>query len=226
VFDSLFKTLIPEELFKIIKQDIIESKIIRKEARWIYSFSENENGKMNLKLTTHYQLHNVSRQEVTDPIKMDFYEFGGTDYQLLSAECVTSKSKVPLIHYEAEKPSSSENVLIEKTEKRTSISYTITVPPNDFVEYTVVATRNYVGDILDFHFNKIPVINAELFVNIPKGYIFEVIPQMSSDMKLISESEEQRLYRVKGGILPRQGFVFSLNPSNKKNAIDDHTSQE
>ena len=43
VFDSLFKTIIPEEIFRVIKQEIIENKVVRREAKWIYNFTLKEN---------------------------------------------------------------------------------------------------------------------------------------------------------------------------------------
>jgi hypothetical protein len=62
-------------------------------------------------------------------------------------------------------------------------------------------------------------------VTYPKGYLFEISPWISSELKLVSESKEQKLFKLEGGILPKQGFVFYLKNVNDEpnNSNSDDT---
>lgn len=115
VFDSLFKTIIPEKIFKIIKQDIIENKVLRKDAKWLFEFSELEN-KIICRQTTRYELHNLSQQEVNDPITLDLDSLGGSKYSIISAECLSASGEV-LVHYDPNNNNRKQITIIEKTLK-------------------------------------------------------------------------------------------------------------
>ena len=67
VFDSLFKTLIPEEIFKVIKNGIIDNKIIRKNVQYIFDFKEIESG-IELTETIKYETYNVGHHFVLNMI--------------------------------------------------------------------------------------------------------------------------------------------------------------
>lgn len=215
VFDSLFKTIIPKELFKIIKQDIIESKIIRKNARWLYSVKDSsKNNIVLMTATTHYQIHNISRREVKNPIKMELFKLGDSSQQkLISIECKTKTNKV-LVKYIHTEEESAENVDIKKEEEKTSIEAIITVPADDYVEYTIVYEQEHILPVTDGQFNKVPVIDAELVVNVSEGIDFFVLPITSSNMRLITNTESQQVYSFKGGLLPWQGFMYTITRKN------------
>tara|TARA_A100001391_G_scaffold156327_1_gene114241 strand:- start:1170 stop:2120 length:951 start_codon:yes stop_codon:yes gene_type:complete len=208
VFDSLFKTIIPVEIFKIIKQEIIENKVVRKDAKWVYNFEET-GGKIVCTQTTRYELHNLSQASVSDPIKLELDSLGGEEYKILSAECL-SKSGQRLVHYDPTDADNSENVKVESNGRITTVAYTVNIPPESHVEYKTVFQRAYSGDITDAQATKVPVIGADIIVNYPEGYDFDISPMMSSFPRLITQSSTQKIYKVEGGILPKQGFVFYL----------------
>lgn len=208
VFDSLFKTIIPEEIFKIIKQDIIENKVVRKDAKWVYNFEE-VGSKIACTQTTRYELHNLSQASVSDPIKLELDSLGGEDYKILSAECLGKSGEI-LVNYDPNNPDNSKNVDVKANGRITSVAYTVNIPPESHVEYKTVFQRSYSGDITDAQATKVPVIGADIIVNYPEGYDFDISPMMSSVPRLITQSSTQKIYKVVGGILPRQGFVFYL----------------
>ena len=208
VFDSLFKTIIPVEIFKIIKQEIIENKVVRKDAKWVYNFEEGD-GKIVCTQTTRYELHNLSQASVSDPIKLELDSLGGEEYTILSAECL-SKWGQRLVHYDPTNAEKNENVKVESNGRITTVAYTVNIPPESHVEYKTVFQRSYSGDITDAQATKVPVIGADIIVNYPEGYDFDISPMMSSFPRLITQSATQKIYKVEGGILPRQGFVFYL----------------
>ncbi|KAA1155239.1 hypothetical protein EU510_03800 [Pseudoalteromonas sp. FUC4] len=208
VFDSLFKTIIPEEIFKIIKQEIIENKVVRREAKWIYNFEES-GGKVICTQTTRYELHNLSQEAVSDPVKLELDSLGGEEYEIISAECLSIAGEV-LVHYDPSDLSNNKNIDVNTDGKHTSVEYTVNIPPESYVEYKTVFRRAYLGDITDAQATKVPVIGADIIVNFPEKYDFDVSPLMSSLPRLITKSSTQKIYRVEGGILPRQGFIFYL----------------
>ncbi len=124
VFDSLFKTIIPEEIFKVIKQDIIENKVVRKDAKWIYDFKQ-ENEKIICTQTTRYELHNLSQAEVVDPIKLELDSIGGEPYKILSAECL-EKNGNNLVYYNTNDPDNTLNITV-KEEEITTVEYTLRI---------------------------------------------------------------------------------------------------
>lgn len=207
VFDSLFKTIIPEEIFKIIKQDIIENKVIRKEAKWIYHFQKCDEG-IRCTQTVRYELHNLSQTAVSDPVRLDLDSLGGNTYKLLLAEC-TSQNGKHLVHYDYLKKI-NDNIHIVDKGRTLSAQYTVTIPPGSFLAYKTVYEQVYTGDITDFQGTKLPLIGLDIIATYPEGYEFDCSSIMSSDLKLTFENSTQKMYRVDGGLLPQQGVVFFL----------------
>lgn len=214
VFDSLFKTIIPQEIFKIIKQDIIENKVIRRDAKWIYNFVE-DGDRIICTQTTRYELHNLSQDSVSDPVRLELDSLGGEKYKILSAECL-DMAGCKLVYYDPDDFDNRKNIEVESNGRLTSVSYTVNIPPESHVEYKTVFERSYFGDITDAQATKVPVIGADIIVNFPEGYDFDISPMMSSMPRLITHSSSQKIYKVEGGILPRQGFVFYLVRKYKK----------
>ncbi len=208
VFDSLFKTIIPEEIFKIIKQEIIENKVVRRDAKWVYNFVEDK-GKIICTQTTRYELHNLSQAPVSDPVKLELDTLGGEEYKIVSAEC-TNTSGTVLVHYDPEDNTNNKNIDVKSNGNITTVAYTVNIPPESYVEYKTVFKRAYIGNITDAQATKVPVIGADIIVNFPEGYDFDISPLMSSFPRLITKSSTQKIYKVEGGILPRQGFIFYL----------------
>ncbi|MFC3153174.1 hypothetical protein ACFOEK_19200 [Litoribrevibacter euphylliae] len=210
VFDSLFKTIIPEEIFKIIKQEIIESNIVRKEAKWIYDFTLDEaTGEIECRMTTRYELHNLSQKDAVDPIKLELDTLGGNEYKIEEAECRDVSDKV-LVHFDPKDKGNNKNVVVNENGSHTTVEYSVKIPPESHVVYKTVFIRRYEGNIVDSQATKVPVIGADVIVNFPKDYCFDISPTMSTKPKLISKSDMQKIYRVNGGILPWQGFTFYL----------------
>lgn len=208
VFDGLFKTIIPEEIFKVIKQEIIESKVLRKEAKWIYDFSIQD-GKILARMTTRYELHNLSQHKVTDPIKLELDTLGGNAYKVVSAECLNRSGEV-VVRYVHDDLDNNKNVDVEHHGTKTIVKYGIEIPSENYVEYKTITERIYEGDIVDSQATKVPVIGADIIVNFPEEYNFDISPTMSSKPRLITDSSTQKIYKVEGGILPWQGFSFYL----------------
>lgn len=208
VFDSLFKTIIPKEIFQIIKQDIIENKVLRREAKWIYDFTP-KNDVMICRQTTRYELHNLSHAEISDPIKLELDGLGGSSYTLVSAICHGEFGNI-LVEYNPEDPTKNLNIEAQHEGNRLTVHYSVKIPAKSYAEYNTVFERAYIGDITDAQGTKVPVVGADIIVNFPIGYHFDIMPMMSTKPRLISESSTQKIFRVDGGVLPNQGFIYHL----------------
>lgn len=208
VFDGLFKTIIPAEIFKVIKQEIIESKVLRREAKWIYDFSE-KNGKITGRMTTRYELHNLSQKTVVDPIKLELDTVGGEEYKIITAECLSRNGEV-LVHFDPSDNDNNKNIEVDHQGIKTTVKYSVEIPPENYVEYKTIFEREYEGNIVDAQVTKVPVVGADIIVNFPENYDFNISPTMSSKPRLITESSIQKIYRIEGGILPWQGFIYYL----------------
>jgi hypothetical protein len=208
VFDSLFKTIIPKEIFQIIKQEIIENKVLRREAKWIYDFTLRDEV-MICRQTTRYELHNLSHAEISDPIRLDLDALGGSSYTLVSAVCHSEFGNV-LVEYKPEDPANNLNIEVQREGNKLTVFYSVKIPAKSYAEYNTVFERAYVGDITDAQGTKVPVVGADIIVNFPAGYHFDIMPLMSTKPRLISESSTQKIFRVEGGVLPNQGFIYHL----------------
>ena len=96
VFNSIFKSLMPEELYEVIKKQIIESRKIRKNAEWIYKFSEKDD-KIHCVQTIKYTVVNISQYEIadpSDPISLDIEQEDDTKTNILSAKCIIDSEVV------------------------------------------------------------------------------------------------------------------------------------
>ncbi|WP_405633146.1 hypothetical protein [Pseudoalteromonas sp. Ld20] len=209
VFDALFKTLIPKEIFQIVKTEIIENKAIRKKAHWTHVFEEVD-GEIKMTATTHYELHNVSKEPVTDPVKIVMEPLSSGDQTINMARCLSSDGTA-LIEYDPLNTDNNKNITIEDTESGGKlVKYTVTVPSNDYIESTFEYSTIFTDTVYDCQHTKYPIIDLNINAVFPKGYIFTVYPSLSNELKIISEGDTHKNFKVEGGVLPRQGIIYTL----------------
>ena len=208
VFDALFKTLIPHEIFKIVKAEIIESKAIRRKAHWIFVFEEKEE-KVLMNATTFYELHNVSGETLFEPVKIDIDQMSSSLEKVVRAKCIDSGGKI-LVEYDDEKDIKNNITLEYPVAGKSIIKFTASVAPGDFITSTLERVTAYGGDVFDAQNTRYPMIDLEIQAVYPKGYKFTIYPLLSSELRTISEGATQSVYRVEGGILPGQGILYTL----------------
>lgn len=227
VFDSLFKKLVPEEIFRVIKSDVINNKIVRKDANWIYDFRELEHDKTKIELTQtiKYELHNVSHEPINDAINAVFDAHGIAG--LRRAVCmlegkVSSSYETPSDTFEIPDKevieySDDKTVTITRTpDGYTKVSIDVNIPPSKKIDVTLVYITIYENNYVnDGYFTKYPMINATLTATYPEDYEFDIFQSLSSTMQKTLSEKNRSIYEVKGGILPRQGIVFTLKKANK-----------
>ncbi|CAB1209853.1 hypothetical protein [Acinetobacter bouvetii] len=208
VFSGLFRKLIPDEIFEIIKTDIIENKAIRKKAHWNFVFEEVEDNKIKLISTTHYELHNISSETISDPVRIEIDPLASTEMKARKAICVADGKCI--VNYDAS-TGQSENIVIEDRENGAkTISYSLNVEPKNFITSTFEYETIYSDSVYDSQTTKYPIIDLNINTMFPKGYKFSLHPSLSSELKIVSEGDTHQNFKVEGGILPRQGVIFVL----------------
>lgn len=208
VFSGLFRKLIPDEIFEIIKTEIIENKAIRKKAHWNFVFEEIDGGKIKLTSTTHYELHNISSETISDPVKIEIDPLSSTEMKAKKAICYANEKCI--VNYDANSPT-NENIKIEERENGAkTISYSVNIEPQNHITSTFEYETIYSGFVYDSQATKYPIIDLNISAIFPKGYKFSLHPSLSSELKVVSEGNTHQNFKIEGGILPRQGIIFVL----------------
>lgn len=229
VFDSLFKNLVPEEIFSVFKSDVISNKIVRKNADWLYDFRLlNTPGEIELTQTIKYELHNTGHSDEIDAIsaKFDAHAAGSG---ITRAVCMFEGREVASFKTDdvkREPPDDIEecrstdgNVLITRyPDGNSTLKITATIPAGKKIDVTLIYVTIYCNDYVnDGYFTKYPMINAKLTATYPQEFEFDIFQAMSSELQRTLNERNRSIYEVTGGILPHQGFVYSLRRKKAKN---------
>lgn len=222
VFDSLFKTLVPVEIFEVFKSDVISNKIIRKNANWLYDFRlHGDQGEIELTQTIKYELHNISRTSVNDAIsaKMSAHAVGsgivravvffeGSEVASFSAKQI---SRGPPDKTETMNSSDGKVRITRHEDGVIDLLISVEIPPGSKVDVTVIYVTIY-GDnyVNDAYFTKYPMVNASLIATYPEGFELEIFQALSSELRRTLHEKNMSMYEARGGILPHQGFVYTL----------------
>ncbi len=221
VFDSLFKTMMPEEIYHVFKRDILGAGVLRKNADWIYDFDVQPTGGICLKQTIKYELHNLRREKVTETFTAQFDCAGG----IAGVQKMICMSRgTPIINYARpempeqppEKIEISEQcdgkvVVTRRSDGSTELATSVDIDALHYIDVTMVYVTHYEGQLVnDGYFSRYPMINAKLTANFPIGYDFSLFQAMSTELVLTLQEEGRAIYEAKGGILPQQGFIFRL----------------
>ncbi len=208
VFDALFKSLMPKEIFTVIKEEVIENKIIRKNAKWYYDFTESSEGQVELRQTLKYTLHNISQHDVRNPVKARILKSSDSECCVQRVCCV--EDGVISLNYHHESTVENEDVTIVTNGPVLIAEFNIIVPAKKEIEMTMVYLHKFKEKVQDTYFSKYPIINAILTVTFPPEYDFHIFPSFSSELRETLVENNRRIYELSGAILPHQGFEYSL----------------
>ncbi len=208
VFNSLFQILMPKKLFGVIKSQIIENKIIRRNANWNYDFTINQQGNIQLVQTLRYEVQNLSRESVDNPFKLIIRNEDNIHQSLETLSC--HLKAIPVAVFNKNQP--ENNQAIESTEYGNQITHTVTyaLPSRGTFDVTARILSIYDNEVHDEYITARPLIDAELAVTFPIGYTFSILQFCSNEFKKVLEDETRHIYKLKGALLPHQGFVFLL----------------
>jgi hypothetical protein len=221
VFSSLFQTLVDPEIFEIIKRDIIKNGMVRKDVKWTYDFIEKSDGKVLLRQTDRYSLYNGTGANRVEEIKANCDNASGEAF-LSEFICVKNNQQILSFRYDELvtdpdnpnlKTACEGRVLVQELpDGGAEVRIRIPIQRDEYVQISQVYETTYDKlPINDSFFTRYPVVNATLEANFPAGYDFYIFSSLASD--LIQDAllqANRRSYRAQGGILPNQGFVYTL----------------
>jgi large-conductance mechanosensitive channel len=200
VFDSLFRTLIPKEIYEVIKDTIIKCPIVRRNAVWIYDFMPLAAGGFELKQTLKSELHNISRDVYKDGYEISFKTSGGALATRL-VRFICERDGVAISH-----TPSGDN--LEKTGKEV---VPLEISPGKHADITFIFMTKYNGsEFSDTYYSSHAIINATLIANYPAGYRIDLFDNFSSEMRESSSDDVRKIYELNGAILPGQGLTWYL----------------
>jgi hypothetical protein len=209
VFNALFQILMPKKLFGVIKSQIIENKIIRRDAKWNYDFTINQQGKIQLVQTLRYEVQNLSRESVNNPFSIIIRNEDNIQQSLETLLCQLKSVQVALFN----KNHPENNQAIQTIENgRHKITHIVTyiLPSRGVFDVTARILSTYDNEVHDEYITARPLIDAELTVTFPLGYTFSLLQFCSNEFRKVLEDNTRHIYKLKGALLPHQGFVFLL----------------
>jgi hypothetical protein len=207
VFDALFKTLMPTEIFEIIRDEIIKIEIVRRNALWTYDFTEINEG-IQLRHTLKYEFHNVSDNVITDPLVTLTGDYG-SETRLEKVSCFCEGT--PTNFFDRDSPDKVNHVTVTREGDMQKIEASFMVPPKKHVDVTYVFRTIYPKDcVKDVFFSKDAVIGARLMATYPPEYELKLLQSFSKTLECTLEEPGRSIFETKGGILPKQGFLYSL----------------
>ena len=203
VLSSTFEKIIPNEIFDLIKSDILDAKSIRKNSKWYYDFAV-ENGKTIITQTFIVELHNSTNSIIEEHIKLNFFRDENSTSYVSFFSCVGSNS--------------DNEISIENTNSCEIIDEKIELDPYKFATITLSTVTETDKDyIIDTDTTKSPIINLDLTVNFPLGYVVELFPTCSNSLTCLKASETKQIYKTIPALLKGQGIIYKFykKPANK-----------
>ncbi len=204
----------PEELFLVIKNHIIPSRIVKRDSIWIYDFTIIDTGVIDVRSTLKTTMFNLGHDTFTKELETKtFSHIHPMDMTRMQCE-IDGRT---ISRFDINDPSSNLNIRKECGDNGCVTYYcSIEIPPNRSVDLTTIVTSRCVDLIQNVHFIQYPTINAKLIVTFPEGYEFHLFPSFSNDLKRTISDNTRHVYEMKGGALPNQGFYYELKRIEKK----------
>ena len=218
VLESVFKTLVPEEIFTAVRDGIIRNPIVRKDATFYFDFSI-EDDKVLLRQTFKYEMMNMGSEPYKNPIYVVHDDSAEEDY--LERAKFSMNGQV-VEEFDLAKGKYHEKLKANplgphETEGRIEIE----IPPKSSMDVLLVFRMVFSStSIQDAFFTEYPIVNMTLVVNHPEGFDFRIFQALSTEMKCSLDEPGRKIYEAFGGILPLQGFSFVMSPSESDSAPD------
>lgn len=220
LFSSVFKRMIPEELFTVIYDDILRSSVIQKGAHWHLNYSKGVGDEILLTRTITYSLVNISNQPFRDKMKsLLIRRLGEEGFELVRAQW-TSQGIV-VVDYDAERPGKEKGVLKFEENGKTHISYEISIPARSHISATLVLKSSSKQRTNDSMFGNRPIMDLRITANYPEDMVFSWHSSTSSEIECLDHGDTSTSLKANGAILPKQGFIFRLDPKSGRNQPDE-----
>jgi len=166
IFSGVLKKFIPEEIFNKVQEDIFDTDVIRKNAKWTYEIKRNGNS-FDVIQNISYELHNLNNFEIVQELP-----FTLSSTNAISTIELTSIKEVKLDY--------TENVLNDTNRK-------VSIPKGSYTSIHMVVKNIYkTPAVVDNHISLFSIIGLEITTTQPEDVIVKLIPTFTKG--LISSS--------------------------------------
>lgn len=204
---SVFKKMIDESFFNIIKKDLLNAKVIRKNANWQYDITEiNDTNHLLFKRTISYEFHNISHAPTTELIKIRSNNNEHCSMEVISGKIRRLNGEEESIILKEENEGESIFTFLEKE---------IQISAGESIEVVLVFQQVFKnGYIYETHSSRHSIINLEITVNFPSSYNFDLFSSFSNEERLRINEPDKKVYVVEGAIFRGQGVEFVCNKAS------------
>ena len=205
VFEGVLQRFIPTEIFESLRTSVIETNIVRRDARWDFEFIERDSG-IYCKQIMKYTLENTGAKDETEQytVAVQSTKPGIQNLSKVQYKPTGEKSYI--------EPEIQSKKIIDQGIQQ--IIYEVPIPKGSSVNVIVVFESQYPNQTLtDAYFTRYPLVNAEIQVSFPKGYEFSIFPASSVPFDIVANEPGKQIYHAEGGLLPYQGLVYTLTKS-------------
>ena len=213
VFKGVFDRLLPSEIFDVIKRDILEANVVRRNVKWTFDF-KIENDELVLYKNITFHLHNLTS---TKHIEKFYYVYSSSDYATSNVEFLKWHEKNDVdnttVLYDSEK---EEDPFSPSTVDSTfpKIEHNIDVPNGKTIVINFKTRDTYKNNNTFIHDTMFTTscssIGWDLLVLFPEGYTFSMLPMFTSELKPSTDEKCRKEYSYDGAILKGQGIEFTL----------------
>lgn len=234
VFKGVFNRLVPNEIFDVIKSDILEAKVVRKNVQWIYDF-KIENEQLVLYRNVMYEIHNISSEPCNEPFSYIYSSTEYTETKILFLKWHEKNDiKSTFIAYDVERDGEQNHRNIEEIESNNStnnilqlenkdidfeqVKHDVHVIPGTVIKINFKSKETFKNNsnfVHETHFTTACSIGWELEVNYPIGYSFSILPMFSANLIPTVDDVDRKKYSHEGAILKGQGIEFTITKVSK-----------
>ncbi len=190
IFSGVLKKFIPEEIFNKVQEDIFDTDVIRKNAKWTYEIKRNGNS-FDVIQNISYELHNLNNFEIVQELP-----FTLSSTNAISTIELTSIKEVKLDY--------TENVLNDTNRK-------VSIPKGSYTSIHMVVKNIYkTPAVVDNHISLFSIIGLEITTTQPEDVIVKLIPTFTKGLKSSSAGNTLTQYNKVSCILKGQGLTYII----------------
>jgi len=198
---SIFKQIIDPSFFEIVKNDVLNCKLIRRNAKWIYDIEEKA-GKLVMTRTISYSVENLSTEKQTESIKVKGLLNSYMKTRVVSLQYDKNDGKGFNIIYDSNE--------IDHCECSAAVEENIEIEGRKSVEIIKIIEQTFTNNfIYETHFANEPLTDLEIQVNYPEGYSFSLNQCFwSQPVDKPIDGNKRKVFKFKNAILKGQGIEF------------------
>jgi hypothetical protein len=194
IFDGVLKKIVPEILFDQVKKDVLKTDIVRKNAKWNYQISHNDNKSFDLNQTIKYDIENLTEGEIKReiPVNINFS---------------SSLSETKITHW---KIKNSDGV-IEREESQNFDKLIVELKSREIKTIELNILNQYKTEsVVDSHVSSFSIIDLELQVQKPKDVKINIVPSFTTKLTRSEPNDTLITYDKIPCILLGQGISYVI----------------